>query len=110
MARLNPPLPRRFPHVPLVYDNWSCTSQVLVLRNRISEADVDFTSTGNGILAYSTHTVNYLFIYLSTHFWLCWVFVATHGLSLVAASRGCSLVAVHGLLIAVASFIAERGL
>ena len=30
----------------------------------------------------------YLFIYLI--FWLCWVFIAAHGLSLVAASRGCS--------------------
>ena len=28
-----------------------------------------------------------LFIFI---FWLCWVFTAAHGLSLVAASRGCS--------------------
>ena len=34
-------------------------------------------------------------------FWLCWVFVA---------ARGLSLVAVHGLLIAVASLVAEHGL
>ena len=39
----------------------------------------------------------YLFIY----FWLLWVFVAVHGLSLVTAS---------GLLIAVASRVAEHGL
>ena len=31
------------------------------------------------------------------------------GLSLVVASRGCSLVVVCGLLIAVASFVAEQG-
>ena len=39
-----------------------------------------------------------IFIYL---FWLCWVFVAVHGLSLVAAP---------GLLIAVASLVAEHRL
>ena len=32
------------------------------------------------------------------------------GLSLVAASRGYSLVAVHGFLTAVASFVVEHGL
>ena len=40
----------------------------------------------------------------SRHFWLCWVFIAIHGLSLAAASRGYSLVAVHGL-IALASLV-----
>ena len=50
----------------------------------------------------------YLFIYLFIYFWLCWVFVAEQGLSLVAASGGYSslqctdlslqwLVAEHGL-------------
>ena len=34
-----------------------------------------------------------LFIYL---FWLCWVSVAAHGLSLVVASRGCSLLRCAG--------------
>ena len=33
------------------------------------------------------------------YFWLCWVFVV--GFSLVAVSRGYSLVGVHGLLIVV---------
>ena len=46
----------------------------------------------------------YLFI------WLCWVFVAARGLSLVAASGGYSFIAVRGLLIAVASLAAEHGL
>ena len=33
---------------------------------------------------------NFLFMYLSIQFWLCWVFIAAHSLSLVAASRGYS--------------------
>ena len=47
----------------------------------------------------------YLFI-----FWLHWVFVAACGLSLVVASGGYSLVAVHGLIMAVASLVAEHRL
>ena len=47
-----------------------------------------------------------LFIYL----WLCWVFVATCGLSLVVPSRDNSLVVVHWLFIVIASLIAEHGL
>ena len=31
-----------------------------------------------------------LFIYLFIYFWLCWVFIAAHGLSVVVASRGYS--------------------
>ena len=48
---------------------------------------------------------SYLFIY----FGLRWVLVAARGLSLVAVSRDYS-VAVRGLLIMVASLVAERGL
>ena len=47
---------------------------------------------------------------LLVFFWLCWVFVAVRGLSLVAASWGHFLVVVLGLLIAVASLVAEHGL
>ena len=44
------------------------------------------------------------------YFWLHWVFVAAaRGLSLVAVSSGYS-VAVHVLLIVVASLVAEHGL
>ena len=39
-----------------------------------------------------------------------WVFVAVSGLLLVEASGGYSLIAVRGLLIAVASLAAEHGL
>ena len=41
------------------------------------------------------------------YFWLCWVFVASHRLSLVAASRVYYLIVVHRLLIAVASLLAR---
>ena len=44
------------------------------------------------------------------YFWQHQVFIALHGLSLVVASRGYSLVVVHGLLIAEASFVAEHRL
>ena len=47
-----------------------------------------------------------MFIY----FWLCWVFAAAFRLSLVAANRGYSLVAVHELLIVVASLAVEHRL
>ena len=47
-----------------------------------------------------------LFIY----FWLCWVLAAAHRLSLVARSRGCSLVAVHRFLTVEAPLAAEHGL
>ena len=44
-------------------------------------------------------------------FWLCWVFTAAHVLSLiVAGGGGLPFVATHGLLISVASLVAERGL
>ena len=43
-------------------------------------------------------------------FWLHWVFVAARGLSLVVVSRGLLFIAVCGLLIAVASLVAEHGL
>ena len=41
--------------------------------------------------------------YFIIYFWLPWVFMAAHGLSLVAASKDYSLAVVGGLLIAVAS-------
>ena len=47
----------------------------------------------------------FLIIFLFLYFWLGWV-----GFSLVAVSRGYSVVGVHGFLIAVASLTAEHGL
>ena len=60
----------------------------------------------------------YSFLKNFIYFWLCWIFLAACGLSLVAVSgvysscgeRGLLFVAVHGLLIAVASLVAEHGL
>ena len=42
-------------------------------------------------------------------YWLCWVFVAACGFSLVVGSWGYSLVVIHGL-IAVASLVVEEAL
>ena len=52
----------------------------------------------------------YMYMILFVYFLLCWVFVATHGLSLIAASGDSSLVLVCRLLIAVVSLVAEHGL
>ena len=53
--------------------------------------------------------MNFLKIFMYV-FCLCWVFVVVHGLSLVPASGGHSLVVVHGLPTAGASLVAEHGL
>ena len=52
----------------------------------------------------------FLKIYLFIYFWLRWVSVVVRGLSLVAASGGYSSLRCRGLLIAVASLVAEHGL
>ena len=52
----------------------------------------------------------YLFIYLFIYFWLRWVFVAAHRLFSSCAERGLLFIAVHELLTAVASLVAEHGL
>ena len=49
--------------------------------------------------------VSYLFI----NFWLGWIFIAKHGLSLAVASGGYSLIAVHGVLAVVASAVKTDG-
>ena len=57
-------------------------------------------------------TVTYLyFLFLILLiYWLHWVFVAAHSLSLVAGGRGYSLAAVCGFLTVVASLVAEHKL
>ena len=50
------------------------------------------------------------FIYLFIYFWLHWVFVAQRGLFSSYGERGLLFVAVLGLLIAVASLVAEHRL
>ena len=54
------------------------------------------------ILKVHIHSL-YLFIY----FWLCWVFPAADGLSLVSAGRGRSVV-VHRLLTVVLSLVVDH--
>ena len=56
-----------------------------------------------------TFTCYFFKFYLFPYFWLCWVFVAV-GFSLVVVSGGCSLVAAHRLLFAVAFLVVEYGL
>ena len=51
-----------------------------------------------------------IFIFFIFTFWLCWVFVALRGLSLVVQSGGLLFVVVCGLHIAVASLVAENRL
>ena len=55
--------------------------------------------------SHSFHFFFKIFLIL-IYFWL--YFIAVHGLSLVAVSGGYSLVAVHVLLISVASLVAEH--
>ena len=52
----------------------------------------------------------YLFVYLFIYLWPHWVFVAARGLSVSCSEQGLLFVAVRGLLIAVASLVAEHGL
>ena len=54
-------------------------------------------------IIFDINALLYLFIY----FWPAWVFIASCRLPLGAASGGYSLVEVHGLLIVVASLVAE---
>ena len=51
-----------------------------------------------------------LFIYLFIYFWPHWVFVAACGLFSSCSKQGLLFVAVRGLLIAVASLVAEHRL
>ena len=61
-------------------------------------------------MSITIHNYHFTFsIILVVYFWLCLVFVAVSGLSLVAASRGYSLVKVFRLLVAVTSLIVEQG-
>ena len=55
---------------------------------------------------YFFNVVSILFVY----FWLRWVFAAVRGFFSSCGERGRLLVAVRGLLIAVASLVAEHGL
>lgn len=62
-------------------------------------------SSGTQFLPHNIFPFSHLLIYLFTYFWLYWIFTCCSGFSLVVMSRGYSLVGVHGLLIAAASFV-----
>jgi len=64
------------------------------------------SSTGSCLLVTFTLFKKYAFIYFGLH----WVFVAAHQLFFSCAERGLLFVAVLGLLIAVASLVAEHRL
>ena len=62
---------------------------------------------GECLLFVTRNSFYSLFLYsFKKYFWLCWVFIVAW----VAASGGYFLVVVHGLLIEVASLVAEHGL
>ena len=44
------------------------------------------------------------------YLWLSWVLVAVHGLPFRCGERGLLFVAVHGLLVAIASLVVEHRL
>ena len=67
---------------------------------------------GQAILFLMVYTLFVCFffpkVYLFFNFWLCSIFIAEHGLSLVVESRAYSLGVVCGLLITVAYLVLER--
>ena len=65
---------------------------------------------GSRVLPWGPPWKFYFLKILFIYFWLHWVFVAGCQLSLVAASKGYSLIVVHGLLIVVDSLAAEHRL
>ena len=57
-----------------------------------------------------SYDLPFLFLKKFIYFRLSWVFVAVHRLSLVSLSRGYPLAAGCGLVIVMASLVAEQGL
>ena len=67
-----------------------------------------------GIIGFKSTVLLFVFyfshlFFLIIYFWLCWVFIAAHGLSVVALSGGYFSLA-HGLFIAMASRCGARAL
>ena len=67
-----------------------------------------FTHDGTKRFNLITGFIQQIFYFL-LYFWLCWVFVGVHWLSLVAASEGRSLVVVRGRLIEGAGHFGSMG-
>ena len=66
-----------------------------------------YWATQHSLITCYLSSSKYFFKFICLDFWLCLVFLVERGLSLIGASGGYSLVAVHKLLIAVASFVVE---
>ena len=75
------------------------------LRGNFSE-EKTFRSTVGLFYSFSNCTF-ILLLFFIIYFWLCWVFTAVCGISLLAVSGVCSLVVVLGLRNAVVSHVAE---
>ena len=67
-------------------------------------------SEGVCVCVYTYTTSFFSFFKNLLIFWLCWVFVAARGLLLSCGEQRLLFVAVHRLLIAVASLVAEHRL
>ena len=80
---------------------WGGFLQVSICNIMLSLKGDSFTS-----LFFRSIFFLYSCIYLGLH----WVFIVALGLSLVVESRGCSLVAMHGLPTVLASLVAEHRL
>ena len=74
------------------------------LNYRISKVELDLASNPKDGPRYLLFFKFYLFIY----FWLRLVFIAAQGLFSSCGEQGLLFVAVHGLLIVVASLVAEH--
>ena len=76
------------------------------MSSRINHDSTPQSSLPLEILTPNISFLNFIFFY----FWLHWVFVSVHGLFFGCGERGLLFVAMHGLLIVVASLVVEHGL
>ena len=60
------------------------------------------------LMVYTSFVCFFFFFLRFLYFWLCSVFIAEHGLSLVVESRAYSLGVMHELLITVAYLVVEH--
>ena len=75
---------------------------------QVSICNIMLSLKGDSFTSLFFHLIFFLcsFMYFGLH----WVFIAALGLSLVVESRGCSLVAMHGLHTVLASLVVEHRL
>ena len=88
-----------------------CRTLLLVLLCPPQHVPISILSLSPGLPSAGQRCRPRVFFFFFLNFWLCWVFAAVcSGLSLVAVSESCSVVAVGERLISVASLVAEHGL